>query len=463
MLREPEHILPPLAQLLTEGGDARITPDVITGRNRYGCMALPQPDVLVFGSCTASPPGTLAWQATDRWRTALAARFADASPETVRAAETTRMMQQFIHLLGFHHDEAAVRLVASGTDAHRLAVTLFAHTPLRVIMMATHETGSGVPAALQPVIGSVDVISLREADASLRPVKAVDWEVEQAVRSAVQAGEQVLLVAIDGSKTGLIAPSLPLMKRLQVEWGDMVTVLVDGSQFRLAPATIRRYVQSGWLVALTGSKFMAGPSFSGALLGNAALLSRLPMNAPAFGVLARWHAALFEMTAFFALDEKMLASSLFRLNRKILALMQKSTFLALLPGNLPEYGADERAESWDGMLTIFPFLLRDAYSGQPLSFRWASDCYRQLQQPDVAGQPPVLLGQPVICGTAPDGEPLAALRLCLSAPLLVTVMQEGFDGLLDDVARVLSYIEAWGKKTGIRRCPEYRMEDEDRT
>ena len=49
---------------------------------------------------------------------------------------------------------------------------------------------------------------------------------------------------------------------------------------------------------------MAGPSFSGALLGNATLLSRLPMDVPSFGVLARWHAALFEMTTFFALDEK---------------------------------------------------------------------------------------------------------------------------------------------------------------
>lgn len=464
-----EPVLPPLAQLLTEDGDARIVPDAVTGRNRYGCVTVPQPDVLAFGSCTASPPSELAWHVTDQWRVDVVRRLATASVTSVRVAETAALEQHLLRLLGFCRevvddaDAVAVRLIASGTDAHRLAVGSFADTPVRVIMMAAHETGSGVPEAVQPVNGSVQMISVREADASLRPMYVVEREIEQSVQDAVQTGEQVLLVAIHGSKTGLQVPSPALLARLSQRFGEALRVLVDASQFRLEPATIHRYVQSGWLVVLTGSKFMAGPSFSGALLGNAGLMVRLPSVVPGFGVLARWQAAMVEMEAFFALDGKALRAILLELGERIVMLMQKSTILVPLPGYAPVSGASAGADSWDGLPTIFPFLLRDGHSEQYLSFRWASDCYRYLQQPDGTGKPSILLGQPVVCGVAPDGEPLAVLRLCLSAPLLVEAMRSGGDVVLRDVTRALAYVEAWGKKTGIRRCPEYRMEDEDRT
>src|ERR1039457_1544735 len=46
--------LPLTIQLLARGGDARILCDPANGQNKYGCASKPEPDVLAFGSSTAS-------------------------------------------------------------------------------------------------------------------------------------------------------------------------------------------------------------------------------------------------------------------------------------------------------------------------------------------------------------------------------------------------------------------------
>jgi hypothetical protein len=83
---------------------------------------------------------------------------------------------------------------------------------------------------------------------------------------ALAQGRRVLLVLADVSKTGLIAPSLACVTALQRRWPDALDILVDACQFRLAPATLRAYLIHNFMIALTGSKFLTGPTFSGALL-----------------------------------------------------------------------------------------------------------------------------------------------------------------------------------------------------
>jgi hypothetical protein len=95
----------------------------------------------------------------------------------------------------------------------------------------------------------------------------------------------------------------------------------------------------------------------------------------------------------------------------------------------PARGLFDENESWDALSTIFPFYLchTDGHAVQPLSHK-ALQMVHQLLQTDASNWLPetrddriralaslrCMVGQPVICGTAPS-EPLSALRLCLGA------------------------------------------------
>ncbi len=127
----------------------------------------------------------------------------------------------------------------------------------------------------------------------------------------------------------MIAPSYVCTAVLQQVLGGQLDVLIDACQFRIAPATLRACLARGYSVALTGSKFVGGPSFSSVLMipaGTAEqfrkrpfprkLATRLRRDWPDcwpvqdvletcwnFGLLLRWDAALCELRAFRTLQE----------------------------------------------------------------------------------------------------------------------------------------------------------------
>src|SRR5258708_38341645 len=56
-----------------------------------------------------------------------------------------------------------------------------------------------------------------------------------------------------------------------VGWPDQVQVVVDACQMGLGRVRLQKYLERGYLVIVTGSKFFTGPPFSGALLVPASL------------------------------------------------------------------------------------------------------------------------------------------------------------------------------------------------
>jgi hypothetical protein len=133
----------------------------------------------------------------------------------------------------------------------------------------------------------------------------------------------VVVHVLDVSKTGLLAPGLPALRRLQARHRDGIDVVVDACQGRLDAARVRAYLAEGWLVLVTGSKFFTGPAFVGAVVLPPALAARLgrppPVglgdyagrdqwprcgaaaalpDRPNLGLTLRWTAALAEMRAF---------------------------------------------------------------------------------------------------------------------------------------------------------------------
>lgn len=479
--------LPSTAQLLVQGGDMRIALDPELGANKYGCRPQPDAGLLAFGSSTASMISAAGFAAADALRQELLLAVGGESLTGIYAREINRQRRELLELSGLTAVEGLECIfAASGTDVHLLASQLASNVhnePLLVVMTEAAETGSGVPAALSGrhfssrsalgvavaegggMAGAIEVATVpaRYGDGMPRETAEVDAEVEARVVQAVAAGRRVLLVLTDVSKTGLITPSTGCVMALHRRFGDDLDVLVDACQFRLAPTTLRVYLGQGYMVALTGSKFVGGPSFSGALLVPEPCARRLRWRAlpPAvaayssraewpvswaaadtlgndtnFGLLLRWEAALEELRRFHAQDEAKVEVFL----RAFAAAVGRR--LADDPSfePLPVAQLDRRplleATHWDGVQTIFPFLLFHLDSGcrQALSSEETREVYRLLQT-DLSGKDDLLglrcqLGQPVTCGER-GGEPVSALRLCMSARLVVEALQGRAEQVID--------------------------------
>jgi len=279
-------------------------------------------------------------------------------------------------------------------------------------------------------------------------------------------------VLVDVSKTGMIAPGPDCVAALRRQWPDAVDVLVDACQFRISPATLQAYLHQDFMVAVTGSKFLTGPTFSGALLIperiaarlRAGLLSSLSAyscrgdwpgswhgaqaldNVPNFGLLLRWEAALAELRAFRAVPVAELAEFFDAFALAIQTRLRDDPCFEPLPLSRPDRGTTANTPGWDRIPTIFPFLLyRLGPDGtrQPLAREQSARIYRLLQQ-DLAGtdEAPVAalrcqLGQPVICGER-DGLPVSALRICASARLAVEASAGNRDAVIQ---RALSALD----------------------
>ncbi|MGA8862991.1 MAG: hypothetical protein WBM09_09975 [Gallionella sp.] len=435
--------LPETPRLLVAGDDKRITLDPQRGVNRYGCGPMPDPDLLDFASATASVISNTAFQAARQLRSRLEQDLRRLTQAAVYARELARMRQELLALcaLGDLPDPDVV-FAESGTDLHRIAAQLAqaaSDLPILAIMVGESETGSGVSAAMTGPAIEVANVALRNADGSPRSSGEIDADFSALAQQAHAAGRRVLLIQADVSKTGMIAPSYHCTAALQQALGAQLDVLIDACQFRIAPATLRACLSHGYSVALTGSKFIGGPSFSGALLIPAKTAERLrrrpfplklathsaaadwPDSWPVrdvldaswnFGLLLRWHAALCELRAFRALHEADVARFM---QNFALAIQEKlAGGPAFSPVAVP--GLDRSGllaqSGWDREQTIFPFqLYRVTGSGrQPLDEEQTRKVYRGLPSGALRCQ----LGQPVNYAAERN-----ALRLCLSARLVV--------------------------------------------
>jgi len=489
----PPRLIPPgpasTAELLTSGGDGRIICDPESGLNRYGCAAIPDPAVLAYGSATASTVSRAGFAAADRLRR----RLADAArrePATVTyAREAARVRRELVNLCGLS-DLAGLDVIlgASGTDLHVFASQLVGAdgmVPPLAVTVAETETGSGVPAALRDGAGpgatEVAAVGVRTANGDMRPRASIDADATALVSTSAAGGRSVLLIVTDVSKTGLIAPGPACALDLR-DRHPTIEIMVDACQFRLAPSTLRAYLEHDVWVALTGSKFVAGPAFSGAVLVPERAAARLrprpwtstldACSARAdwpsgwttrsalpdvanHGLLLRWEAALTELRAFRSLSEHSVSAFLESLREAVNRRLTTDPAFAALP--LPDL--DRRplvaGRAWDTIPTIFPFLLRRCRRGgggrllcRDETMRVYQMLRRELLDDATAGLPDVVrltaerpcqVGQPVDLGMR-DGRPVSALRLCVSMRNITDAISgrgRGADAVIDGALAVL--------------------------
>jgi hypothetical protein len=426
--------LPATRQLLVAGGDDRIALDPLSGLNKYGCPPFPDPQLLAFGSSTASVISTESYATADRLGEKWQAALANESPDTVYAMEMQALRLEWLELCELS-DMPGLELIfsPSGTDTHA-TVAQYTASPALIIMVEANETGSGVTSALNQGNNKVVQVSIRQDDGTPRLLTDIDAEVEMLVSNAVALGQRVLLILVDQSKTGLIAPSPTRAMALHQRYPDKLEVLVDACQFRIGRATLRAYLEQGFMVALTGSKFLAAPSFSALLLLPATVAKRLKKPPLAnFGLLLRCALALEELRSFRSLPKAKLIDILLAFTEAIDQRLRSDPHFAALPVPPLDRSPLIAANDWDHLQTIFPFLLYEPRStGRRLLTREQTlTIYQQLQSPRYTPENNTVasircqLGQPVACGTRNS-----VLRLCLSSRLLVEAVTRGDRGLL---------------------------------
>ena len=187
----PHGWLPPILRLLATGGDRRIAPDPMTGRNRYGTRFTPADNEISFASTTASNLSVRGLLAAERAYRRLGGDLSN--PAIALETWFADLRARIGEVLGC--PEAEVILAASGTDAELVALALFAGLsgkPITNILVAPDETGRGVPLAAS---GS------HYSDVS-------------ALGHAVQAGASPTTIAAESMRLVPVMPSLPILVRM---------------------------------------------------------------------------------------------------------------------------------------------------------------------------------------------------------------------------------------------------------
>ena len=498
----------PLDRLLGSGGDSRIGIDPVSGLNEYGCRLAPCPDVPSFASSTATSISGRAYARAGRAREQLMQSAIADGIEAAFDARVEAMRDELRACLGLLPEQADIVFSPSGTDA-QLQALLLMHgrlgSALTTIVVAADQTGSGTEHTArghhfnavtangmrvrkgEPVAGLARsfesiVLGLLDGHGEFLTDAEVDSLVLGAIEAAIANGNHVLLQIMDSSKLGRRAPSDRCLDEIAARWHGQVQIVVDACQMRLGRPRLRKYLDRGYLVIVTGSKFFTGPAFSGALLVPASLAgaidgitaiapgladyssrsdwprhwqnlrSQFPVREN-FGQWLRWEAALEEIRAYHRVPDAFRQSALAVFGEGVQRIVAATPSLGLLPPQqrLGDLGLDDQELAQP---TIFPFLIRQG--GLALSPEGCRKIYRALAQDareaaaaadqEIAAKP-CLVGQPVVLGRGgPD--PVAVLRICAGARLVTEawssdqeLARRNLQRELADVGAIVSRIE----------------------
>jgi hypothetical protein len=489
--------LPTMALMLRDG-DNRLDLDPETGCNRYGGSPFPRANVIEFSSSTAADLSTAALRAAEVTRRGLMVAAAQDRVGTALSSAAEWIKLDLLRTLGIDQDDTVFPiLAASGTTAIMIAAHIATGSDTRpnlAIMVGPDETGRGVPAAVVgrhpapcaptgaivpqngPVAGmatetQIARLAIRNNQGRPVPPDSLAEPIAGIVARERSAGRRVVLHVVEGSKTGLVAPGIAPVLSLR-RWFPDLPIIVDACQLRTGYAVLRRYLKAGCMVALTGSKFMGGPPFSGALLVPAQMfegMATLPQGFADYswrhdwpaedegrcaelpptgnvGLLLRWRGALAEMEAFADQPAAKVASLLDEIGRTVRAALLAMSDIAPLPA-VPAVGAD--SEAWAGRPSIFTFAVRarqgDGWLNEAALRRihilLATDVSDRLP-PDTAAEQRRLaarichIGQPVAfsAGAHPAGLRIAIGARCIAS----TARHGGVDALRRDVDDVLA-------------------------
>ncbi len=469
-----------LANLMTQGGDARIVLDPQTRLNRYSSGPYPR-DVLALASSTAND---LSADAAAYLVEVYGTDAANLNSGDVYADALEQSRAQIRSAYNLDSD-IDIFFAPSGTDLEY--VPLFAcagkgANGVSNLLLGADEVGSGCihsaagryfanETALgtdvtpgQPVEGMVKVemgdFPVRDAMGTAFDGPAIAKQMGPKIADALSAGLHPLVHVVHGSKTGLVLPHLDEIDALIARFGSDVSFVVDACQARITTPAIHDYLKRGIIVFLTGSKFMGGPPFSGfALLppGMVANAAPLPVGATQIfrqaevptdwagrdalddsgnaGLALRLSASLFELERFQKLSIAEVArvvGSFTTATDNLAAMLRVRKVGAAAPSE-----ANEPAGHPIEMQTLVTLDLCHDPSGEQLrtiDFDGATAIHKALIGKGVR------LGQPVKCVKLSDGRWGATVRIGISMPQLVRLSVLGDPEIAATLAAMMNQI-----------------------
>lgn len=475
-----QHLANPLEYLLRSGGDVRLNVDPDQLLNVYGCRPFPRPEAFTFASSTATSISNVAYNQSETQRELLIRQSFKKGFFDTTSEFSEKIKDRLKENLMLPKSSTLI-LSPSGTDVTlQVAGICQAVFDKKIvhILMASDETGSGVSFALQgkhfsgstsrgicvkktgPITGfrkvEVKNIKLRDDNGVLKQMEKLDREATRVVKEAIEKGKQPVLHVMDQSKLGYSSPSDHCLQQLQKEFGEKILVLIDNSQLRMDQKNIQNYIEKGYLMTITGSKFFTGPPFNGALIIPKkineiwkASENKLPMglsqyffknewpktwkmttnltNGVNLGISMRWYASLVEIERYFNTPLSLRYLGLEMFCDHVGKAIGQSPFLEHLSeltkapnNNLEMVDMKERR-------TIFPFFIK---MGEKVLGRHEIDkLYRLLNQnisrefhfesdesQDIAGQI-CHIGQPVKT-IYKDGTPTGVVRISLGSRII---------------------------------------------
>jgi len=285
-----ECLAKPTELLLMTGGDPRLKVDEEELLNKYGCRPFPRPEAFTFASSTATSVSNYAFNKTEKARTDLIGKSLSKGKKKASFNFSELLKSDLKNVLELKND-CEIIFSPSGTDsALQIAgiTQIVTKKEIAHILVGSDETGSGVPAALkgchfetttalglpikkgERIEGFRDVevaeIPFRDDKGVLKTSLELDDEVFMAITKANNLGKHLVLHIMDQSKLGYQAPSEALIKKLNKLENLSLQIIVDGSQLRLDPKDISGYIDKGYIITITGSKYYTGPPYAGALI-----------------------------------------------------------------------------------------------------------------------------------------------------------------------------------------------------
>lgn len=279
-----------LIELLSSGGDARITLNPESGLNKYFSAPYPR-KTLAYASSTAND---LSQEAFAHLREVLSVGLPEYSGHLDQLRARIRAAYEL-------DDQVGIVFAPSGTDLEYVALAAVmgkATGGIHNILLGADEVGSGcihsahgryfadetalgiASVAGSPVegFGYVDLadVPVRCGEGNAHDSQEISEAIAQEIELAHAQDLHALVHVVHGSKTGLILPEPTEMEELADRYGGRVDFVVDACQARITKDALREYLAHGAMVFLTGSKFMGGPPFNGFALVPASMMAAAP-------------------------------------------------------------------------------------------------------------------------------------------------------------------------------------------
>ena len=241
-----------------------------------------------FGSCTASTPSKKSFRRSLKTFNSLGLENANLHDPEIASNLYNIIRESLLEIYQLKSTGCSVFLTPSGTDVEMLSSYILSNnysSPITNFVLAPAEIGSGsvnsvggrrfssiAPDGSLGEVGSLEfselsdqsvrLIEFRDSDTS--PFEYEKWEANLLQELKETPGQKTLHY-VNCSKTGIEVPKLSTIRKIQELYQDEIDIIVDAAQARMEEQDIRKWIEDGMIVFITGSKFFSSPPFCCAL------------------------------------------------------------------------------------------------------------------------------------------------------------------------------------------------------